>query len=121
MQATGQNPEGFASGAVGDGRTENSGPSVDHPDAEIIVPEAGESDELFADVTATGDGSTEDPTRGQGQTSGGRSTVAVRDVVSDYRSQAVDSLDSLDLAPSETDAVRSYFDRLAETTGADQN
>jgi GTP-sensing pleiotropic transcriptional regulator CodY len=45
--------------------------------------------------------------------------VPVRDVVTDYRTRAVEALDSMTLAPSETEAVQSYFDHLAGSTGAE--
>jgi hypothetical protein len=118
MQATGENPSGFGSGSNPDGDQGAGGePSVDHPDATAVAPAGGESDQLNADAQATGGGTTVDPDRGNGLTSDGQATVAVRDVVTQYGDQAVDALDNMSLAPSETEAVQSYFDYLAGTTG----
>ncbi len=119
MQATGNDPSGFGTGQNPDGESGGADePSVEHGDATVIVPDGGESEVLDAAAQATGDGTTADPNRVNGLTGGGTSGVAVRDVVTQYGSEAVDALDSMSLAPSETEAVRSYFDYLADSTGA---
>jgi hypothetical protein len=120
MQATGNNPSGRGAGSNPDGVNDNAGPSPEHADATVIVPDGGESEILDAQARATGDGTTADPNRANGLTSRGQTAVPVRDVVTQYGSQAVDALDGLTLAPSETEAVESYFDYLAATTGGIQ-
>jgi hypothetical protein len=118
MQPTGQNPSGLGGGELPEGGVQGeTGPSVAHAEAEVVLPEGGPSDQLSAQAQATGDGTTADPTRVEGPTAANRATVPVRDVVGDYRRRAVDSLDSLSLAPSETAVVQEYFDQLAATTG----
>ncbi|MEL6980934.1 MAG: hypothetical protein AAFO29_00765, partial [Actinomycetota bacterium] len=117
--ASGQDPSATGgAGQVGQDGQGDADESATHPDAEVVVPEAGASDRLSASAQATGDNTSADPTRVDGATTSGQATVPVRDVVTDYRSRAVAALDDLRLAPSETDAVQSYFDRLAEATGA---
>ncbi len=118
MQATGDNPSGVGSGTNPDGTSSKDEVSPDHADATVVVPDGGESDVLNADAQATGSGTAVDPNRGNGLTSEGQATVAVRDVVTQYGTQAVDALDTMSLAPSETEAVESYFDYLAGSTGA---
>jgi hypothetical protein len=117
MQATGQNPSGFGAGQNPDGTSTKDEESPEHADATVVVPRGGETDILGADAQATGDGTTADPNRVDGLTSEGQASVPVRDVVTDYQSRAVDAVDTMSLAPSETEAVQSYFDYLAEITG----
>ncbi len=117
MQATGDNPSGRGAGEGPDGTSEKDEVSPTHADATVVVPAAGESDTLDLDVQATGDGTAFDPNRANGLTTDGRAAVPVRDVVTQYGSQAVDALNTMSLTPSETEAVQSYFDYLAGTTG----
>ena len=117
MQATGNNPSGRGTGQAPGGTSEKNEASPEHADATVVVPAGGESDIVGADARASGDGTAFDPNRANGLTGDGRATVPVRDVVTDYRTRAVDALNTMSLAPSETEAVQSYFDYLAGSTG----
>ncbi len=115
--ASGNNPSGRGGGQNPDGTSSRDEASPEHAEATVVVPDGGESDILDADAQATGSGTSADPNRVDGLTTDGQASVPVRDVVSAYRDRAVDAVDSLSLAPSETEAVETYFDYLAGLTG----
>ncbi|MDW3219227.1 MAG: hypothetical protein R8F63_11505 [Acidimicrobiales bacterium] len=83
--------------------------------ATVLVGPEGTPGETI-NVDGTGDGPSETIGQGDTESSDGSITVPLSDVITDFRDQAIESLDGSPIPPSLRDQIAAYFEALAATT-----